>query len=35
MSKVIERVVYNELIKHQEEYEIIFDYQSALEVNIL
>ena len=27
MSKVIERVVHNQLIKHLEKYEIIIDYQ--------
>ena len=29
MSKVIERVLHNQLIDHLEEYEIIFDYQSG------
>ena len=29
MSKIIERVVHNQLIKHLEKYEIIFDYQSG------
>ena len=29
MSKIIERVVHNQLIKHFEKYEIIFDYQSG------
>ena len=29
MSKVIERVVYKQLIKHLEKYEITFDYQSS------
>ena len=28
-SKTIERVVHNQLIKHLEKYEIIFDYQSG------
>ena len=29
MSKIIERVVHNQLIKHLEKYGIIFDYQSS------
>ena len=29
MSKVIERVLHNQLMKHQENYGIIFDYQSG------
>ena len=29
MSKVIERVVHNQLIEHLEKYEIIFHYQSG------
>ena len=29
MSKVVERVVHNQLIEHLEKYEIIFDYQSG------
>ena len=29
MSKIIKRVVHNQLIKHLEKYEIIFDYQSG------
>ena len=29
MSKVIERVVHNQLIQHLEKYKIIFDYQSG------
>ena len=29
MSKVIERVLHNQLIDHLEKYEIIFDYQSG------
>ena len=29
MSKVIERVVHKQPIKHLEKYEIIFDYQSG------
>ena len=29
MSKVIERVVHNQPIKHLEKYEIVFDYQSG------
>ena len=29
MSKIIERVVHIQLIKHLEKYEIIFDYQSG------
>ena len=29
MSKVIKRVVHNQLIKHLENFETIFDYQSG------
>ena len=29
MSKVIERVVHNQLIEYLEKYEIVFDYQSG------
>ena len=29
MSKVIERVVHNQLTEHLENYKIIFDYQSG------
>ena len=29
MSKVIERLVHNQLIEHLEKYEIIFDHQSG------
>ena len=33
MSKIIKRVVHNQLIKHFEKYEIIFDYQSGFRSN--